>query len=298
MSDEARTPDAERIVVIRPARMPRGILVPLAMLVLAGAGFAIRMGVSDWRGLSQETSRRWNGLFASRPEQAKPAPVAQVKPPSEKAKPGDTPAPAPAVADAPKDQPKAAPKEDLVAAAPKDNAAWDDIRKAAEKAREEQQEAERIKEEADRKIAETPPPPPRLNPRMRALDPAALAVIRERQREMMRQMEEMMGRQENDFGKMVRQQMEAQRRFMEDFARNRPGLGQAPGAEEWPPRFRIPPGFEGFDRPLPGMDRMNAPLPGQPRVRERSGEEIRNGVKTRWKSRVIVLGPEGFGGGR
>lgn len=165
------------------------------------------------------------------------------------------------------------PKPAAEAPKPKEPDAWDDIRRAADKLKAEREEAERLKDEAAKDLAKNPPPPRQgpLNPNRAA----ALAEMQRRHAAAVRQMQGRMDEHQRMFDEMVRRQAEAHRRFTEEFARGAPrGFGNPP------------PGFGG---PLPGMDRMFGPLPGQPQIHEDSGEDIRDGVRRTWRTRVIIV---------
>lgn len=233
MSDAKGKPRPDLIVIPRRAgRLPKGIVAPLAALVVAGVGLAVRVAMPDWRGLVQEARRGVASLAASRPSPKRPTRTAAASKPQAQ--------PTPGRADA------------QVASAAKPSEAWDDIRRAAEKVKADQAEAERIKAEADKRIAAAPLPPPRRGPMGR--NPAAIAGMRRRQEAAIRQMQAQMARHQDEFDRMVRERMQAQRRLLEDLAMARGGFGGPP------------PGFERFALPLPGLDRMFGPLPGQPRA--------------------------------
>ena len=264
MSENIKPPRPEVIVVQQRGHASKGFFIPFAIVLVAGLGLAIRSAAPDWRGLSQEIGRGWNRLAASWTSSPKEAPVAlasakkpvvdPVVPPK-----ADAASPAPAVAEAPKKE--------------KTLDAWDEIRIAAEKAKADQAEAERIKADADKQLAEAPLPPPVRRGRNFG-NPADVAGFRRRQAAMMQEMQAQMNLQGLDFDRVFREQANAQRHFFEEFAKNRAGFRN------------LPPGFNGFAQPL---------LPGQPKVQEKSGEEVRDGVRIRWRTRVITMGPDGFG---
>ncbi len=255
MSQESpgRRPD---VIVIphRPRRWPKGIVLSLMAMTCGVVVLGIRAAQPDWRGLIQETRGRAGSWFvASNP--AVKAEALKPVPPAAKAL---------AKAKIPARPEAAAPR--------KEKDAWDEIRREAEKAKADRDEAERIKNRAESELAEATPPPPRWRGRM---NPAVAAEIRRRQAAMMMQMEAQMAEQQARMRNEILRFQNDQMRMFEDFARRPPGLG--PGA------------FPGFDRPLPGMDRMMEPLPGRPIVQERSGQDVRDGVRWSWRTRIVIL---------
>ena len=255
------------VIPVRQRRAPKGLGVAIAVMLIATTGLMLRATVSDWRGLSQEAQHRIGSWFAP-----------TAKPPTLVAK----------VTAAKPEASKAVPPVEVKAPSP-----WDDIKKSAEKAKADREEVERIKAKAAEELDKNPPPP--LNTplrRGRAFDPAIVAEMQRRHADAVRQMQEQMGDHQRLFEDMIRRQAGAQQRFLDEFARNAPrGLGN------------LPPGFENFARPLPGMDRMRLPQqprpgigredpaePGQPQIQEDSGEEVRDGVRMKWKTRVFILG--------
>jgi hypothetical protein len=264
------TPPINRPQVIvvphRQRRGPKGLALAIAVMLIATVGLVLRATVSDWRGLSQEAQHRVGSWFAS-----------AAKPPTLVAK---------ATTSKP-EVPNIVPPEKEKVEAP---SPWDDIKKSAEKAKADREEVERIKAKAAEELDKNPPPP--LNTpfrRGRAFDPAVIAELQRRHAEAVRQMQAEMGDHQRLFEDMIRRQAGAQQRFLDEFARNAPrGFGN------------LPPGFENFGRPLPGMDRMRLPQPprpginredpAEPRIQEDSGEEVRDGVRMKWKTRVIILG--------
>ncbi len=286
MNEPANRPD---LIVIphKASRFPARIALPIAVLSLAMFGLVLRAASPDWRGLWQEASLRGRSFFAATP---KPRPV---KPSPELAK-AEVPRPA-APVEKPKPAPEAKPTPD-----PKADAAWDDIKRDAEKAQAELDEAENLKEKAAEDLAKNPPRR-RIGP-----DPALLAEMQRRQAEMIRQMEALMGEPQRDFDEMVRGQLGAllgdqdrrvdeilrgqnqrRARMMDELARRRRMPNAMPDFGNFGPPL---PGMDRMIPPLPGMDRMAPPLPGQPRVHEESGEEVRDGVRRTWKTRIVVIG--------
>ena len=239
------------VVPYRPRRLAKRLVVPIVVMIVAIVGLGLRAANRDWRGLSDELRSRAGSLFARR--ETPPIVIAKAEAP-----------------------PLAAPKPKPVVEAPKpkEDDAWADIRSAADKLKADREEAERLKDQAADDLAKSPPPTPwraRVNPNRAA----ALAEMQRRQAQMIRQMQAEMPDHQRLFDEMVRRQAEAHRRFTEEFARNMPrGFGN------------FPPGFDG---PLPGMDRMIPPLPGQPQIHEDSGEEVKDGVKRTWRTRIIIM---------
>ena len=245
-----------RVIVLphRPSRGSKGLVLAVVVLLVATVGLVVRATVSDWRGLTQEVRYRAGSWFAH-----------AAKPPTLVAK----------VDSSKPEVPKAvAPKADQ-APSP-----WDDIKNSAEKAKTEREEAERIKARAAEELDKNPPPLNVPFRRGRAIDPAVLAELQRRHAEAVRQMQAQMDDHQRLFEEMIRRQSGAQRRFMEEFARNAPrGFGN------------LPPGFENFARPpRPGINRDNQVLPGEPQIHEDAAEEVRDGVRLKWKTRVIILG--------
>ena len=238
------------VVPHRPSRLSKRLALPILVMIVATVGLAIRAANPDWRGLSDELRSRAGALFARR--ETPPITIAKALPP-----------------------PISAPKPEAAAdkAKPKEPDAWADIQRESEKRKADRQEAEKLKEKAAEDLANNPPLPGRglINPNRAA----ALAQMQRRHAEMIRQMEAGMPDHQRLFDEMVRRQTEAHRRFAEEFARNAPrGFGNLP---------------PGFDAPLPGMDRMFGPLPGQPQIQEESGEDVKDGVKRTWRTRVIIV---------
>lgn len=273
MRRQKPTPRPDVIVVPhRASRLPKGFVPPLLVMILAVVGLSIRAMNPDWRGLTQEAGGRIGSLFASRAAAPARPIAAKVNPAPPK------PDLAVAVKPAPEPPKVATPKP---APAP---AAWDEIRRDAEKAKADRAEVERIKAKADEELANAPMPPPRRN---RNNNPAAMRM---QQEAVMRQMQALMADHQNEFDRMVLARRAQQERFLREFRQNGPrGFG---GFDRMPPMPR-----DFFNAPLPGMERMipPPPLPGQPDVKEESGEEVRNGVKRTWRTRTFIMRSNGGG---
>jgi hypothetical protein len=246
----AMNPPQERPRIVmaphRPPRLAKRLALPLVVILVATLGLALRAANPDWRGLSDEMRGRLGSLFGRR--EKTPLVIARSD---------------------------AAPSPKPAASKPKDQDAWDDIQRAADKLKADREEAERLKDKAAEDLAKNPPPPRHgpVNPNRAA----AIAEMQRRHAEAFRRMEAHMDEHQRLFDEMVRRRAEAHRRFTEEFARAVPrGFGNPP---------------HGFDGPLPGMDRMLAPLPGQPQpqIHEDSGEEVRDGVKRTWRTRVLIM---------
>ena len=273
MSDETKRPE-DKVIVIphREGRLPRGIIASLLVIAVAGAVFATRSALPDWRGLAQETGRGLRSFLASKAPAVKPpVAVAKANPKPmtpQEAKPSATEAPV-AVAKAPE--------------------VWEAIQKAADKLKAEQVESERQKAEAAKEIDEAPLPPPRRPfRRWNGLNPAALAEMQRRQEAMIRQMEALMARDfeqglPDEFREMGRIQDAMREHFFGDFA----GRG-GPGT--------LPPGLDRFAAPLPGMDRFATPLPGQPKFMRPGTPDVRKDAKRAGRGRGGNVGPNRFGG--
>jgi hypothetical protein len=263
-----KKPASPNVIVIphRAGSLPKGMIAPILVMLVAVVGLTVRAMNPDWQGLMQEARGRVSSMLAARPAVTK-KPIAKESTPKPKPKPDL------AVA--------AKPAEPAKTKAPE---MWDDIRKDAEKAKADRAEAERIKAQAEKDLANAPiPPPHRRNLRP---NPADIAAILRQHHEMVRQMEAHMDRQQKLFEQMIRAQRGQQERIMREFGL--PDPQWFGGATPWPPA-------PGLFAPLPGMDRMNQPLPGQPSIKDESGEDVRNGVKRTRRTRTIILGSNGFG---
>jgi hypothetical protein len=255
------------VVPHRPRRWSKGFGLPILIILVATVGLGLRAASPNWRGLSDELRGRLGSLFARREAPSEPIAIAKAETPP-------VAAPKPAAEEA---------KPEV--AKPKDQTAWDDIQHEADKLKAERAEAEKLKEQAAEDLANSPPPPPR---RRAQINPNGAAFIAEMQRRnaAFRQMDAQM---RGDLEAHQRMFDEMRQRFAQDFARNAPrGFGNLPPDFG---RFAAPlPGMDRMIAPLPGMDRMIAPLPGQPRVHEESGEEVRDGVRRVWKTRIVIMG--------
>lgn len=235
-----KTPRPGLIVVPHsPGRIPQQVFLPMFLMALAAGVLALRAASPDWRGLGEELRARTDsGPATPAPDLIEPAALglamAKVPEPPKAAPKEERPAGA--------EPPKPAPSADSIAA-------WDEIKRSAEKVEAERREVERIKEQAAEDLAKNPPPPSNRRGFAR-LNPAQVAEMQRRQREAMREMEKINRERLRRFEAMIREQREWQRQLMGEIARGVPG-GFIP----------LPPGF---DRPLPGMDRMGPPLPGMP----------------------------------
>ena len=273
-------PPSERPEVIvvphRPRRWSKGFGLPILIILVATVGLGLRAASPNWRGLSDELRGRFGSLFARREAPAEPIAIAKADTP-----PVATPKPA---ADEAK---REAAKPEV--AKPKEETAWADIQHEADKPQgPKRAEAEKLKDKAAEDLANSPPPPPRAQ----RINPNAAALMAEMQRRRagaFRDLEAQMEEHQKLFDQMARRHAEMQQRFAQDFARNAPrGFGNLPPGFG---RFGAPlPGMDRMLPPLPGMDRMLPPLPGQPQIREDSGEDVRDGVRRVWKTRIVIMG--------
>ncbi len=258
-----------RIVSNRDGRLPKGILLPLAVMMVAGAALGIRAAVHDWRGLAQETQARLGSLFKSKPKDANPRLAEKARPTPLAVATADPPAP-----------PKAKEAAKAPAEAAKPQAAWDEIHREAEKKAAEQAEAEKLKAEAEEKLAKTPLPPPKFGPRGRVNpnNPAAIARMLQQQDQMMREAHAQLDAMRREHDRMFGQMFQEHRRQQERFFNQMP-----PGMPNLPDPFGAPPP-DFFGRRRQGM----------PFIEEKSGETEKDGVRTTWRTRVIVIGPDGL----
>ena len=194
-----KKPASPNVIVIphRAGSLPKGMIAPILVMLVAVVGLTVRAMNPDWQGLMQEARGRVSSMLAARPAVTK-KPIAKESTPKPKPKPDL------AVA--------AKPAEPAKTKAPE---MWDDIRKDAEKAKADRAEAERIKAQAEKDLANAPiPPPHRRNLRP---NPADIAAILRQHHEMVRQMEAHMDRQQKLFEQMIRAQRGQQERIMREF---------------------------------------------------------------------------------
>ena len=271
----------EGVIVVphRPGGFSAKLLPPLFLVMLGAAFLAYRASASDWRGFSFESmTSLWSTSPRAKAETAKP----QAETDTALALKNDTSVPE---AESPP-EPEHLAKTD--ADAPKEadpNAGVDpleDIRREAEKTKEQIAKLEKLKEEESKKLADTADERRRADQNgrrglaARRIPPEQLKrMIAEQHRRFEQQFALMEAMQRRQFDQMFQNQRELMKRWGMDGGPGLPGQG----------RMIVPGPGNNFGGPPPDLF-MGLPGNAQPEIREFVGPGGVHRFEMRWQGRL------------